>query len=279
MGVIGGLLSNSFASEKVENVTEVVESGEKRKSLFSIYDFAVNDLLYMIWRWLVVGVLASAAITTWLPQGAISWSEISLILSLLLVLLISLPLYVCATSSVPIAAALVHSGMPTSAALVFLMAGPATNFATIGAVYKGFGLKNLIIYLGTIIFGSTILAFSFDYVLQVGVHDHAHHHGAVSGFLVYVLLFYFALFLYKDLKSLLNRGEAGDESIEFNVDGLKCQKCVKKLRGVLEEVSEISLIEIVLDGGAVKVSGSSLDKQKIAESIEKVGFQTRNLLS
>ena len=159
------------------------------------------------------------------------------------------------------------------------MAGPATNFATIGAVYKGFGLKNLVIYLGTIIFGSTILAFSFDYVLQVGVHDHDHHHGAVSGFLVYVLLFYFTLFLFKDLKSYFHKGKAGKESIEFNVDGLKCQKCVKKLRGVLEEVSEISLIEIVLDGGAVKVSGSSLDKQKIAESIEKVGFQTRNLLS
>ena len=69
-------------------------------------------------------------------------------------LVIAVPLYVCATASVPIAAALVASGLPTGAALVFLMAGPATNVATLGAVYRTLGRRPLAIYLSTIIVGS-----------------------------------------------------------------------------------------------------------------------------
>jgi hypothetical protein len=55
---------------------------------------------------------------------------------MLVVLVISLPLYVCTTASVPIAASLIAAGMPAGSALVFLMAGPATNVVTIGAVYR-----------------------------------------------------------------------------------------------------------------------------------------------
>ena len=88
----------------------------------------------------------------------------SLLLSSLLTLLIALPLYVCATASVPIAAALVSAGMPLGSALIFLMAGPATNAATIGTINRTFGLKRTIIYLITIIVGSVGGAFLFEMI-------------------------------------------------------------------------------------------------------------------
>ena len=69
-------------------------------------------------------------------------------------LIFSLPLYVCATASVPIAAALVSAGLPSGAALVFLMAGPATNAATLGAIHRAFGKKVTVSYLGTLVLGS-----------------------------------------------------------------------------------------------------------------------------
>ena len=69
-------------------------------------------------------------------------------------LLLSIPLYVCATASVPIAAALVSSGLSPAAALVFLMAGPATNISTIGVIYGRFGLKSVVVYLFAILVGS-----------------------------------------------------------------------------------------------------------------------------
>jgi uncharacterized protein len=80
-------------------------------------------------------------------------------------LVISLPLYVCATSSVPIAAVLVAGGLPPSAALVFLMAGPATNIAAIGAILSPVRhWATTSIYLVTIIVGSILFAVSFRLV-------------------------------------------------------------------------------------------------------------------
>ena len=95
------------------------------------------QLLRSIWVWIVFGIVAGAAIQIYIPE---SWlTEMAAMGSLaacLAVLVFSVPLYVCATASVPIAAALVMKGVPASAALVFLMAGPASNMATIGAIYR-----------------------------------------------------------------------------------------------------------------------------------------------
>lgn len=122
-----------------------------------------DDLVQSIWRWLVIGVLVSAAITAGLPegwlQGLTSYGPVP---AMVVALLVSLPLYVCATASVPIAASLVASGMPLGAAIVFLMAGPATNLATMGAVYRGLGGRALTAYLTTLILGSVLGALLFE---------------------------------------------------------------------------------------------------------------------
>ncbi|MBW1762507.1 MAG: permease, partial [Deltaproteobacteria bacterium] len=94
-------------------------------------------------------------------------------------LAIALPLYVCATASVPIAAALIAQGMPTGAALVFLMAGPATNIATIGAVKRAFGGRVLAVYLATVVIGSVGLAYLYDAFIPfeaIGSLTHEHGH-------------------------------------------------------------------------------------------------------
>ncbi|NIM61216.1 MAG: hypothetical protein GTO30_06030, partial [Acidobacteria bacterium] len=95
------------------------------------------EIVRTIWFWIVVGIFASAAITVWVPQSAFeAVTGRGPIVPVLLALVVSLPLYVCATASVPIAAALVAGGFPAGAALVFLMAGPATNVATMGAIRR-----------------------------------------------------------------------------------------------------------------------------------------------
>ena len=92
---------------------------------------------------------------------------------LLASLVVSLPLYVCATASVPIAAALVGAGMPGGAALVFLMAGPAAGVATIGAISRVLGRRTLIVYLTTIIVGSVLAGLLFDSLLSAEAVGHA----------------------------------------------------------------------------------------------------------
>ena len=130
-----------------------------------------------------------------------AWTtEAGVVVSSLMVLAISVPLYVCATASVPIAAALVGSGFPAGAALVFLMAGPATNVTTIGAVYRHFGGRVLALYLGTIIVGSIVVAVGFNSILTPTATEavsHSHQHAAwwevLSSWVLLALLAYFAL--------------------------------------------------------------------------------------
>ena len=136
-------------------------------------------ILRTIWRWLVLGVLVSAGLSAFIPAGSLSaTSPAAEFVAMILVLLVSVPLYVCATASVPIAAAMVAAGMPTGAALVFLIAGPATNLATLGAVFRAFGKRVLVVYVSTLVVGSVLLGWLFGSVaslpaIQVPLHDHS----------------------------------------------------------------------------------------------------------
>lgn len=144
-----------------------------------IWDFGINSLLGMIWRWVVIGVLVSAALTTFIPQDFFGESiYTSGFLGLVIALLISLPMYACSTASVPIAAGLVHAGLPAGAALVYLVAGPATNVATIGAIFRVFGRRVTAIYLLVIIGSSLFFGYFFSFLVEMTamrIHDHAGH--------------------------------------------------------------------------------------------------------
>ena len=169
-GLVGGTLAQSEAPPTASKL-EVGTRPNLRESL----EHGLQ-VIRSIWHWLVVGILLSAAITTWLPNDLFASSS-SAVLSFAFALLVSLPLYVCATASVPIAAALVASGMPTGAALVFLMAGPATNVATIAAVREGFGKRPFVVYLSTVVLGSTTFGALYELVLgELAVPSQTDHH-------------------------------------------------------------------------------------------------------
>ena len=181
---------------------------KSERSIHFLISYAFKDLLYPLWRWLLVGVLLSALISTFLSDGSLTQSLLGdPLFAPLIVLVISLPWYVCATASVPIAAAMVAAGMPPSAALVLLLAGPASNIATIGAVYKTFGRSSLIIYLSTIIICSVIFSYLFAFTIQtqteiIGHHDHG---GLLFHISAVIMLLSFAYFFYYDIQTKLKK--------------------------------------------------------------------------
>ena len=157
------------------------------------------ELIRSVWHWLVFGVLASAAITTWAPTDVVAtFTAGNELAAMLAALVIALPMYVCATASVPIAAALVSSGLPAGAALVFLMAGPATNVATVGTVYRALGRRALAIYLTTVTAGSILCGWAFGFLINLSPNTHAHIHesptwwSTMSAATLLVLLAWFA---------------------------------------------------------------------------------------
>jgi hypothetical protein len=189
-------------------------------------------------------------------------------------LAISLPLYVCSTASVPIAAALVAGGMPAGAALVFLMAGPATNVATIGAIYRTLGRRTLAIYLGTIIVGSLAAAYIFDFVLETTTDSVAHLHDEGSWWAVassIALLGLLAWFALEDVRRLFRRRHVEGPNIEIGVSGMTCNGCVSKLEKALMEEEGVTAVDVTLDTGRTVISGA-IDQVRLHRIIEQLGF-------
>ena len=137
------------------------------KRLAQGLDFAFGELLTDIAKPFAIGVVIAGIITFFFPSGISAWSQNNPLLSMLVMLVAGIPMYVCATSSTPIAAALILKGLNPGAALVFLLAGPATNAATMGVVKSMFGTRALAIYLGMISICSLAMGALLDLIYKL----------------------------------------------------------------------------------------------------------------
>jgi len=136
-------------------------------------NYAFGTLLGDIAKPLFWGLLLGALITVAIPDNLSELIKDNTWLSYLIVIAIAVPMYVCATASLPIAAGLMLSGVFAGAAFVFHSAGPATNTVTISVVKKMLGTKSLVIYLGSIIIGSILFGLGLDYIFDISAIDPA----------------------------------------------------------------------------------------------------------
>lgn len=277
MGLAGGAATESLHTE-AEGIDRL-EKATAPQSTVGFFEHMV-DVIRPIWKWIVFGVVASAAITVWIPPGAIAgWSNIHPALSGLAALAIALPLYVCATASVPIAAALIAQGMPTGAALVFLMAGPATNIATIGAVKRAFGNRVLAVYLGTVVVGSVGLAYVYDAFIPfeaLGTMAHEHGHAWWAWVSALALAALFAYFVVDDLRGAWRRRSvpAGEAVVTLEVEGLTCNNCVRKLERALQDADGVTAATVTLEPSEATVE-SSLPASELEAVVVGAGYAVK----
>jgi uncharacterized protein len=128
--------------------------------------YAFVDLLGDISKWLIIGIVVGGMISYFTPADFISRFIGSDLKAMLVMLLIGIPLYICASASTPIAAALIAKGMSPGVALVFLLAGPATNIAGILAVGKFLGKRSAVIYLCSISLCAVLLGLLLNFIYQ-----------------------------------------------------------------------------------------------------------------
>ncbi len=131
----------------------------------AVVQYGYGKLLSDFMGWLLVGLFFAALIQTFVPQSLLSEYG-SGVFAMMLVVLISIPMYICATASTPVAAGLMLSGISPGAALVFMLTGPATNIATLMVVKNELGLKSLIGYLTGVIVTALIMGLLFDWILD-----------------------------------------------------------------------------------------------------------------
>ena len=268
-GLVGGWLTDRFGGQGFDEAPAPHEHADR--TWRSALDHGLL-LIRSIWGWLVFGVLASAAITVLVPETWLAaLGTHGGLPAMFIVLLIAIPLYVCATASVPIAAALVAGGMPAGAALVFLMAGPATNVATLGAIKKTFGTRTTAIYLGTILVGSIGLGWAFGFLIEAATTTHAHEHGAAwwataSAVVLVVMLGAFAM---DDLRRKLTTPSTN--ALDIGVEGMTCGGCSSRLERVLGKLEGVDKATVVLDTKRAHVEGS-VSEAAVRAAIEGAGF-------
>ena len=112
--------------------------------------FAFTDFWGDLAAAFFIGLLLAGVISAWIPETFLSDYLGGGLIAMIIMLLAGIPLYICATASTPIAAALILKGVSPGAALVFLLAGPATNMAAVAVVLRTLGTRSTIIYLVSI---------------------------------------------------------------------------------------------------------------------------------
>ncbi|TWT30181.1 putative permease [Posidoniimonas corsicana] len=280
-GVVGGWLADAADNTRSAPALPIAhDEAPPERSVREVLSYALM-LLKSLWRWLVFGVVASALISVALPQDALTGlSAYGGLGAMAVTLAISVPLYVCATASVPIAASLVAGGLPTGAALVFLMAGPATNIATIGAVRKALGGRALAVYLGVIIVGSVAAGLLFEAVISAETVTAMLHHHSPTWWAVLsavVLLALIGRFAAEEAAAWLGGRAAHPDAADaqaVGVDGMTCGGCVQKLESTLRADAEVRGASVTLEPGRAVVQGP-IAPQRLRELIRQAGFSPR----
>ncbi len=308
-GVLGGVFTNVFVKEKPVkknafsdvkidtvafqktgetcsddscNCNEPKED-DKRHSLVRAADYAFIELLQDIGKWLVLGFLVAALIAVLLPNDFFANFKGLGLLEILVVLAASVPIYICATGSIPIAAVLLLKGVSPGAALVFLMAGPATNVATMTVLGKTMGRKSLITYLativgGAIVFGMLINAFiPAQFILSKVTHIHGD--GTGHEMLPHWLMLLSAVVLISSLAggyfiSIFKKKRKMEkvEGISVKVTGMTCSHCEANVKRNLEALAGITNVVADNRTETVKITGNKINLEKVKETVNGLGY-------
>ena len=263
---------------------------ENRHPLIKAMNYAFVELLQDISKWLILGFLVAALISVILPADFFSMFKGYGFVEILVVLAASIPIYVCATGSIPIAAVLLMKGVSPGAALVFLMAGPATNVATMTVIGKTMGRKSLLIYLGSITGGAIIFGLLTNWLIPVDFimskMSHMHGDGAehemlpawlgISSAVVLVISIISGYFLERIQKSKKMKMETFQT---LSVEGMTCSHCEASITRNLAKLDGIEEVVADKNTSQVKIRGAKINLAEIEKIVTDLGYQFKGVIS
>jgi len=292
-GISGGFLTNRITRKEKEEVqAETNNNGTLPSGFFprlkAMFRYAFVEFLQDIMGWLLIGLVIAALIAVFIPDDFFAGRAGNDMIEMLVILVAAIPVYICATASVPIAAVLLLKGLSPGAALVLLMAGPATNAATITMIAKVLGKKSLAGYLFSIISGALIFGFLINTFLparwfEMPGYMMSHNHEILPAWLsagsaiVLVLLIingYMKKFFRKDKKivSRVPQGQA-DNIVTMNVKGMTCNHCKQSVENAALGVRGVESVDVDLGKGKLTLEGKDIDLDKIRKNIRSAGYE------
>ncbi|MBQ3834783.1 MAG: permease [Elusimicrobia bacterium] len=288
--IFAGLVTNGFT--KNESVVIPSQQNKKEETNISfgqkikrVFQYGYVEMMEDIGKMLLFGLFVAGLIAYFVPDNFFTIFKGNTILTMILILIVAIPMYVCATGSIPIAVALMMKGMSPGTALVLLMAGPAANIASMMVIGKVLGKKIFIIYLITLVIGAIGFGLFIDNFLPASWFDVSnfsamathHHHG---GWFYYVkVVCSFILFLLLANSMLSDKDECscstckGESSmIKFKINGMSCNHCKANVTRVISNLASVKSVNVNLSEGIAYVDGTPTDEE-VKQAVEAIGFE------
>jgi len=273
-GITIGVLNHFFNPEKREKRPDVHQHPTLKidSRIKEVFRYGFVELAEDIGKWLLVGVVIGGILTVVIPQDYLLGFFPYPFLHFLIMLVLAIPLYVCATGSIPIAAALIQKGFSPGAALVFLIAGPATNAVTLSFVRSKLGKKAFYLYLTSIIVVSLVAGWAFNLIWRslggdVGLIS---PHGEELPLMLRVVSGVVLLLLV--LKGVVKLKEKG-VTMKYNlsVPDMTCKHCKMTIENKLSALAGVTHVVVDLDAKTVGVDGD-VSLEMVEEAIRDVGY-------
>ena len=322
--ILGGTLVNKIeapsplplwgSASKPNNQEEKNKTLPLGGSLKGAFRYAFVEMMEDIGKWLVIGLVIAGIITAAVPDSWFTAFQGNTLYSILFVLLFSIPMYLCATGSIPIALALMIKGLTPGAALVLLMAGPASNVASILIINKVLGRKTLAIYLFSIIAGAITFALGIDYLLPAewftaplaNMQECCAHQPGWFSILCTVLMVLLLLNALSPHKlfgghhhchchehdeihnsqcKIQNEEQENNHceapilhsslfTLHFKISGMTCNHCAANAQKAIASVKGVESVTVSLDDGMAQVTGN-FQEEDVRQAIESIGFSVK----
>ena len=240
------------------------------------------DMIDTMGKWLVIGLVIATLITIFVPDSFFVGLREYPLVAMIGVVLIAVPMYICATGSIPIAMSLMMKGLSPGVAFVMLMAGPAANLASILILDKTQGRKATAVYVVSVIITAITFGLVIDFLLPsswftinatTDGHSAHMHMGwfetACSIVLGLLLLFSFirksvSRFKFKNLPQT-------EMTKTFKIEGMNCSHCKASVEKAITGVQGVDTVEVDLSSGLATISGD-VDEEQITEAVRLAGF-------
>jgi hypothetical protein len=304
MGIIGGSITTLLggattphwggrkSQERDPPCVVCFEDGDHthsvREKIVAMCKYAFGEFLDDISPQLVVGIAISGLISFFVPPDFFGRYVDNEFAAMALMIVGGIPLYVCATASIPIAAALMMKGLSPGAAFVFLAVGPATNAATVTLIASVMGKKTVAVYLSVISVLSVAAGLALNGVfsllgpnIEPTQQIHPGHEMGSSPFSL-VLAGLFAVLLLLSLSrrilphlgavSFTGKQASGTAATEVPVEGMTCSKCATHVREAILDVPGVKSCQVHLAGKRALVTGD-FAMDRVRKAIEDAGYR------
>ena len=282
----GGLGETSAGGAAPSGAPEGVR-GKARAFVTYAYGEAIDDIAVQFLVGLVIGGLVAILIPADFFIGRTFGSGLP---AMLLMVLVGIPMYVCSTSSIPIAVALIAKGLSPGAAYVFLVAGPATNAATLAVLSRVLGRRQTVMYVATLVLGSLVFGPVMELVTQwVGwtppgtvAGGHAESLGLIDYLLSGTLAFLLTVSLvrrwwpWRRSTAMTTEVHSADAPFEvMSVEGMTCQHCAANVEDAVRRVPGVDHVTVDLHTREVRLQGitDSSAYDEVAEAVRAAGYR------